>query len=106
MPGFILGSLVSQFVGAGLYWQVRSKQSSPNAPRWLAATVGALAYTLVASAIYIRFRVHIWLGGEGTSWGASVFIAVCMALAQAILFPGRPWLRQGPSNPNEPGRAA
>ena|SRR2546425_1871391 len=98
MPGFIIGSFVSQFAGAWAYWWVRGKDSSSTAPQWLAATAGGLAYTVVASAIYIPLHVHTWLGGEGTSWGASVFIAVCMALVQAILLPGRPWPRHRPKN--------
>jgi len=93
MLGFIIGSFVSQFAGAWAYWQVWGKDSLSRTPQWVAATVGGVAYTLVASAIYIPFHVHIWLLGEGTPWGASVFIAVCMALVQAILLPGRPWPR-------------
>ena len=98
MLGFIIGSFVAQFAGAGAYWQIRSRDSFSNGRPWVAAATGGVAYTLVASAIYIPFQVHTWLLGEGTSWGLSVFMAVVMSLVQAILLPGRPWPRHRPQS--------
>ncbi len=85
MLGFIIGSFVAQFAGAGAYWQIRSRDSFSNGRPWVAAATGGVAYTLVASAIYIPFQVHI-------------FMAVVMSLVQAILLPGRPWPRHRPQS--------
>jgi uncharacterized PurR-regulated membrane protein YhhQ (DUF165 family) len=94
MGGFILGTILGQFAGAWAYWQARRTDASSRRAEWLAAAAGGLVSTLVASAVYVALGVHIWLSGEGTSWGASVFLAVCMSLVQAVLFRGRPSLRQ------------
>ncbi len=94
MLGFIVGALAGMFAGSWVYWRVRGTSSPPTRPEWLAATAGGLVAALVASVIYIRFQVHIWLGGVGTSPGASLFLGFCSGLMQGVLFRGRPLARR------------
>ena len=104
MTGFIFGTLVGQFAGSWAYWRARGEDPSAPRSKWLAATIAGVVTSVAASAIYIPSRVHIWIGGEGTSWGASVFIAGCMGICQAVLVRGRP-LSARPSTTG-PNRAA
>ena len=95
MVGFIVGSFVAQFFAAYIYWQVRGPDASLHRrPEWLAAAADGAAYILVASPIYIVTGVQSWLLGAEASWGISVFMAVCMALAHAALLRGKPSLRR------------
>lgn len=91
IAGFILGTVAGQFAGAWIYGRI-------HGPELLAASAGGIVTTIVASLIYIPFGVHTWLGGEGTSWGASVFLGFCMGICQVLLFRGPP-LRRQPSPP-------
>ena len=90
MAGFIIGTVAGQFSGAWAYWRIRGKSAASPDREFDAAWAGGLVATVVASAIYVPLGVHIWIGGSGTSWGASVFLGVCMGLAQGMLFRGRP----------------
>ena len=94
MLGFVVGSFLAQFVAAWAYWRVRGPRgSSPKRPEWLAATADGIGFVLVASGIYVPMGVQFWLLGSDAPWGVSVFMAVCMGLAHAVLFRGRPWAR-------------
>jgi hypothetical protein len=95
LAGFLLGTAIGQLAGAWLYWRVRA--SHELIPReFQAATVAGITTTVVASALYIPLQVHTWIGGEGTFWGASVFLALCMGICQGALLRGRPL---GPRSP-------
>ena len=85
MVGFIIGMLGAQFAGSWAYWRVRA-----NRPEWLAASAAGLVATIVGSLIYIPLHVHDWLGGQGSSWGLSIFMALCVGICQGALFKGRP----------------
>jgi hypothetical protein len=90
MAGFIIGTVAGQFSGAWVYWQVRGNPAGAVA-RWIDEAMAAgLVTTIVASAIYIPLGVHTWLGGDGASWGESVFLGLCMGICQGLLFRGRP----------------
>jgi uncharacterized membrane protein (DUF2068 family) len=73
-----------------VYWQIRGDNPRPAKSETRATAAAGLVTTVIASAIYIPLDVHTWVGGEGTSWGASVFLALCMGICQALLFRGRP----------------
>ena len=96
--GFIIGTAAGQFSGAWMYWRIREARRTAAVREADAATAAGLVTTAVASAFYIPLGVHTWIGGDGTPWGASVFLAVCMGLCQGILFRGRP-LRPRPRPP-------
>lgn len=91
MIGFIIGSAAGQLCGAWIYRLLRSSGRPPDVGRAAASTAAGLVTTVVSTGIYIPFGVHTWVGGDGTTWGASIFLAVCMGLCQAILGRGRPW---------------
>lgn len=95
VAGFVLGTLAGQIAGAWVYWRVRASRE-PVVHEFQAATAAGIATTIVASALYIPLRVHTWIGGEGTHWGASVFLGLCMGICQGALFRGRPF---GPRSP-------
>ena len=88
--GFVIGTVAAQFSGAWAYWQVRGR--GPGEAR--AAVAAGLVATAVASATYVLVSVHTWLGGSGTPWSASVFLGLCVALCQGVLFRGRPLRRR------------
>jgi len=88
--GLIIGTSAGQFAGAWAYWQVRGYNPDPAVHEVLAAAAAGLVTTVVASAVYVLLGVHTWVLGDGTPWGMSVFIGLCMGLCQAILFRGRP----------------
>jgi hypothetical protein len=90
MGGFIVGTIAGQFLGSWAYWQVRGHSAAHGVSEWLAATAAGVVATVVASAIYIPLGVHTWLGGEGTPWGAAVFMGVCVGICQGVLFRGSP----------------
>ena len=96
--GFIIGTVAGQFAGAWAYWRVRGQRSEPATRETRAAIAAGLVTTLVASAIYVPLGVHAWLGGDGTPWGASVFLGVCMGVCQGVLFRGRPLRAQPPKS--------
>ena len=100
MGGFVVGTIAGQFSGAWAYWKVHGLSSSQTRPEWLAATAAGLVTTLIASTIYIPLGVHTWFGGEGNSWGASVFMGVCMGVCQGVLFRGRPWRSRAAAPPH------
>ncbi len=91
MLGFILGTLAAQLTGSWLYWRVRAATSARPRSELTAATAAGLLAAAVASAIYLPLDVHTWIGGPGTSWGASVFLGICMGIIQGVLFRGRPF---------------
>ena len=99
LAGFIFGSLAGLFSGAWVYGHVGDDSPVTVKHQLRAAAAAGLVTTVIASAIYIPLRVHIWVGGDGTSWGASVFLALCMGICQGILFRGRP-LSHRPSRPS------
>ena len=96
MGGFIIGTLAAQLAGSWIYWQIRSPEASPPRSEWVAGGAAGLMAALVASAIYIPLGVHTWLGGEGSTWGLSIFLGVCIGICQGALFRGRP---MGPPRP-------
>jgi hypothetical protein len=85
--GFVLGTMAAQFAGA---WTYRTAKRRLALGEVKAAITSGLATAVVAASAYIPFDVHEWLGGRGVSWDVSVFMAVCMGIAQAVLFRGRP----------------
>ncbi len=85
--GFIVGSVMAQFAGA---WTYRSAKRRLVLSEARAAIASGFATAIVGTLAYTLLRVHEWLGGQGASWGVSVFIAVCMGLVQGVLFRGRP----------------
>src|SRR2546429_6294801 len=87
LGGFIIGTLIAQFAGAWTYGRAKRALALSEAR---AATASGIATTVVAALIYTLFRVHEWLGGQGVSWGLSVFMAICVGLVQGVLFRGRP----------------
>jgi hypothetical protein len=89
VAGFLLGTAVGQLAGAWLYWRVRASHEL-IAREFQAATAAGITTTVVASALYIPLHVHSWIGGEGTPWAASIFLALCMGICQGALFRGRP----------------
>jgi len=105
MLGFIVGALAGMFAGSWVYWRVRGTGSPSTHPEWLAATAAGLVAALVASAIFIRLQVHIWLGGAGTSWAPSLFLGVCSGLFQGVLFRGRPLGQRLPPPTRPPDQA-
>lgn len=87
MAGFVIGSVLAQFLGA---WTFLTAKRQLHFDEVQSAIISGFATTVVASVAYTLMHVHEWLGGAGTSWGASVFLAVCMGLMQGILFRSRP----------------
>ena len=87
MSGFVIGSLIALFAGAWVYRTAKRRLAFHEAA---AAIVSGLATTVAATLVYIPFHVHEWLGGAGTSWGASAFMGLCLGLTQGVLFRGRP----------------
>jgi hypothetical protein len=87
MFGFILGSVIAQFAGA---WVYHASKKRLAVGELLAALGAGLATTVVASAVYIPLHAHEWLAGPGASWEISVFLGLCMGIAQGVLFRGRP----------------
>jgi len=96
LAGFIIGSVAGLLSGAWVYEHFRRDSKMSLGHQLRSAAAAGVMTTLIDSAIYVPFRVHVWLGGEGTSWGASVFLALCMGICQGILFRDRP-LHRGPS---------
>jgi hypothetical protein len=94
LAGFAIGTVAGQFAGAWAYGRIRGGGPEPAPHEVLAAVAAGLTTTLVSSVVYVPLGVHIWLAGEHTSWGASVFIALCMGICQAVLFKGRPLARR------------
>ena len=91
MFGFIVGSVIAQFVGAWSYHASKKHRGFTEVPAALAAGVTT---TIAASALYILFHVHDWIAGPGATWGSSVFLALCMGILQGVLFRGRPFGRR------------
>lgn len=85
--GFAIGTVTGQFAGGWAY-RVGKKKLALSEPG--AAIGSGLATAVVASSLYILFHVHEWIGGNGGSWGVSVFIAMCMGIVQGALFRSRP----------------
>jgi hypothetical protein len=109
VAGFVLGTIAGQFAGAWAYWRIRGTSPAPSdhesseaaANREFdAAWAAGLVTTVVASAIYIPFGVHTWIGGNGTSWGMSVFLGLCAGVCQGMLFRGRPLRPPPPRSTN------
>jgi hypothetical protein len=90
LAGFIIGTMAGQFSGAWVYWQIRGTGPGPAMRETYAAAAAGVVTAVVASAVYIPLGVHTWVGGNGISWGASVFLGMCMGICQAVLFRGRP----------------
>ena len=84
--GFIVGTMAGQLVGAWTY--LRTKRRGWREAK--AAASSGIATALIAAAVYVLFGVHDWAGGNGSSPGVSVFLAVCAGLVQGVLFRGRP----------------
>jgi hypothetical protein len=53
----------------------------------LAATVCGLAATVVAAAVFIALRIHLWFGPE-TDWRFSAFLGVCVGIWYAVMHRG------------------
>jgi len=90
VTGFIIGSVGGMFSGAWVYWQVRG--DSPGAARReaRAAAAAGLVTAVIDTVIFIPLGVHTWVGGDGTPWGMSVFLGLCMGMCQGMLFRGKP----------------
>jgi hypothetical protein len=88
--GFVIGSVAGQFSGAWVYWRIRGDTSQSSMREGEAAWAAGLVTVVIASAIYVPLGVHTWVGGDGTHWGMSVFLGLCMGLCQGMLFRGRP----------------
>ncbi len=87
MSGFVLGSVLAQFLGAWAFLTAKRRFGFREVP---AAIISGLATTVVASVAYTIMRVHEWLAGPGANWGVSVFLAACVGLTQGFLFRSRP----------------
>lgn len=88
--GFAVGAIAGQVSGAWCYWRVRHKGLGGYKSEALAATCAGFVTALVATAVYSLFRVHTWIAGPGSSWGASAFLGLCTGIAQGVMFRGRP----------------
>jgi hypothetical protein len=88
--GFVLGSVVGMFAGAWVYWRVLG-DGARSAMRTVGAAVAAGLTTMaVDTVLFIPLGVHTWVGGIGTPWATSVFLALCLGVCQGVLFRGRP----------------
>ena len=87
MIGFIVVSIIAQFVGA---WAYHASKKHLAFTEVSAAIAAGLTTTVIASILYILLHVHDWLAGPGASWGSSVFLGLSMGILQGVLFRGRP----------------
>jgi ABC-type Co2+ transport system permease subunit len=85
---FVIGTIVGQFCGAAAYRRIARNPGPRN--KLAASIVAGLVTTLCASSVFVVLGVHQWLGGPETSWGASVFLGICIGICQAVLFKHRP----------------
>ena len=79
-----------------MYWQVRADGPAPGKRETGARLAAGIATAVAASAIFLVFGVHNWVGGDRTPWGASVLLGLCMGVCQGVLFRGRPWRGRWP----------
>jgi hypothetical protein len=98
LAGFMLGTVGGQLAGASVYWRTRGSSGAPTGEFRAAAAAGVVT-TLVASALFVLLGVHRWIGGEGTHWGASVFLGLCVGIVQGVLGRGRPLSPRSPVIP-------
>lgn len=94
VAGFLLGTAAGQLFGAWAYRRVLGYGAAQPMRKVRAALAAGLVTTAVTTVIYIPFHVHTWAGGDGTPWGMSVFLGLCMGICQGALFRGRPFLRE------------
>ena len=90
-----IGLVPAQLAGAWTYLKMKGSSSSRWRREWVAASMGGLATTLVASVIYLAFGLHKQLSPP-MSWGASVFLGACFGICQGVLGRGRPLRRRPP----------
>ena len=90
MLGFIVGTVLGQFAGALVFHASKKRLALGEAG---ARALAGLGTTVVTAPVFVIMGVHEWMAGEGTSWGAALFLAVCMGIIQGVLFRGRPFER-------------
>ena len=101
---FALGTLAGQVTGAWVYRRVRGVGTVPKSHELYAATSAGLVTTVVASLVFLPLGLHKWLGSQGSTWPASIFIGLCIGICQAVLFRGRPLApRTSPGQGQTPG---
>ncbi len=92
VAGLLIGTMIAQLAGARTYWWVRAKTGTSSGSEWLSAISAGFVTTLGAAIVYIPLRLHNLLD---SSWGASVFLALCVGICQGALYRGGR-LRPGP----------
>ena len=79
--GFLLGTMAGVVGGRVAYRRVTRKDSNRDVGGRVVAGITTAA---CASLVYVISDVHDWLL-PGSSWGMSVFMGICMGIAQTVL---------------------
>jgi hypothetical protein len=86
--GTVVGLIIAMPGGAFVYRRVHARLAPRRRSRIIAGFAGGLVTALLASAVFIPTRVHVWLGGY--DWRSSVFLAVCFGIIQGALLKENP----------------
>ena len=61
--GTVVGLIIAMPGGAFVYRRVHARLAPRRGSRMIAGFAGGLVTALLATAVFIPMRVHVWLGG-------------------------------------------